>query len=31
MQLVGLCHDPHAPGGAGQLFGVFEPGQQSPA
>jgi riboflavin biosynthesis pyrimidine reductase len=30
MQLIGLCHDPHAPDGAGQLFGVFEPGQQSP-
>lgn len=25
MGLVGLCHDPHAPIDAGQLFGVFEP------
>jgi riboflavin biosynthesis pyrimidine reductase len=25
MRLVGLCHDPHAPHAAGQLFGVFEP------
>jgi len=24
MRLVGLCHDPHAPGDAGQLLGVFE-------
>jgi riboflavin biosynthesis pyrimidine reductase len=30
MQLVGLSHDPHAPDGAGQLFGVFEPGKQNP-
>jgi riboflavin biosynthesis pyrimidine reductase len=30
MQLVGLCHDPHAPADAGQLFGVFEPGKQPP-
>jgi len=29
MRLVGLCHDPHAPNAAGQLFGVFEP--QNPA
>jgi len=29
MRLVGLCHDPHAPNTAGQLFGVFEP--QDPA
>ncbi|HYQ71401.1 MAG TPA: dihydrofolate reductase family protein [Gammaproteobacteria bacterium] len=25
MALVGLCHDPHAPTGAGQLFAVLEP------
>lgn len=25
MQLAGLHHDPHAPAGAGQLFGIFEP------
>ena len=25
MRLVALCHDPHAPVGTGQLFGVFEP------
>jgi len=25
MRLVALCHDPHAPGDAGQLFGIFEP------
>lgn len=25
MRLVALCHDPHAPVAAGQLFGVFEP------
>ena len=25
MQLAELHHDPYAPGGAGQLFGVFEP------
>jgi riboflavin biosynthesis pyrimidine reductase len=31
MQLVGLCHDPHAPEDAGQLFGIFEPGKQTPA
>lgn len=30
MQLVGLCHDPHAPDDAGQLFGVFEPEKQPP-
>ena len=30
MQLVGLCHDPHAPADAGQLFGVFEPEKTGP-
>ena len=29
MQLIELCHDPHAPDGAGQLFGVFEAGKQT--
>ena len=26
MQLVSLYHDPHAPAGAGQMLGIFEPG-----
>ena len=25
MQLVSLYHDPHAPAGAGQMLGIFEP------
>jgi riboflavin biosynthesis pyrimidine reductase len=25
MHLVGLCHDPYAPGNAGQLLAIFEP------
>jgi hypothetical protein len=28
MQLAELHHDPHAPAGAGQLFGIFEPAHQ---
>lgn len=27
MQLVSLYHDPHAPGDAGQMLGIFEPAQ----
>lgn len=31
MQLAELHHDPHAPAGAGQLFGIFEPGRHGRA